>query len=228
MESVPGNKPQARCPCGAVDDQNIPNTKIVPKPFWNEDSCQWNREIVNEGWGTCVRLSAPDQPITDSLLASTAECRTDDKNERAGKRRKTDIEQAEKARCFRVYPTTEQKAILRNCFGTARWTYNRCLDAVEKNEVTKNKKDLRAAFLNKEAIDSMGKSWVLETPYDIRDAAMEDLLKAYDSAHARDKNDKKVFKIKHRSRRKCCQESIVVHHKHLVPHQWEVCLSLQK
>ncbi|KAK9431424.1 hypothetical protein V1505DRAFT_385130 [Lipomyces doorenjongii] len=76
------------------------------------------------------------------------------------------------------------------------------------------KKDLRAAFLNKEAIDGMGKSWVLETPYDIRDAAMEDLLKAYDSAHARYKNDKKVFKIKHRSRRKCCQESIVVHHKH--------------
>ncbi|KAK9490108.1 hypothetical protein V1508DRAFT_288020 [Lipomyces doorenjongii] len=92
-------EPQARCPCGAVDDQNTPNTKIVPKPFWNEDSCrisrtlwfpslnlierEWNGEIVTEGWGTCVGLSAPDQPVTDSLLASTAECGTDDKNERA-------------------------------------------------------------------------------------------------------------------------------------------------
>ncbi|KAK9262605.1 putative transposase DNA-binding domain-containing protein, partial [Lipomyces tetrasporus] len=93
-------------------------------------------------------------------------------------------EQAEKVRRFRLYPTTEQKAILRNWFGTARWTYNRCLDAVEKKEVAKNEKDLRAAFLNKDAIDNMGKQWVLETPYDIRKAAMQDLLKAYDSTHA--------------------------------------------
>ncbi|KAJ8102758.1 hypothetical protein POJ06DRAFT_245552, partial [Lipomyces tetrasporus] len=156
--------------------------KIVPKPFWNEDSARIS-------WGTCVRQCASDQPITDGLLVSTAERATDDKKERAAKRRKreeeqTEKEQAEKARRFRLYPTTEQKAILRNWFGTARWTYNRCLDAVEKNEVAKNEKDLRAAFLNKDAIDNMGKQWVLETPYDIRKAAMQDLLKAYDSTHA--------------------------------------------
>ncbi|KAJ8098437.1 putative transposase DNA-binding domain-containing protein [Lipomyces tetrasporus] len=208
--------------------------KIVPKPFWNEDSArisstlwlpslnlierEWTGELVTEGWGTCVR-SASDQPITDCLSASTAECATVDKKERAAKRRKreeeqTEKQQAEKVRRFRLYPTTEQKAILRNWFGTARWTYNRCLDAVEKKEVAKNKKDLRAAFLNKDAIDNMGKPWVLETPYDIRNAAMQDLLNAYDSAHARYTNDKKVFKIKHRSRRKSRQESIVIHHKH--------------
>ncbi|KAK9358311.1 hypothetical protein V1504DRAFT_471262 [Lipomyces starkeyi] len=73
---------------------------------------------------------------------------------------------------------------------------------------------LSAAFLNKEAIDKMGKPWVLETPCDNRDAAMDDLLKAYDSAHARYKKDNKVLKIKHRSRTKCRQESIVIHHKH--------------
>ncbi|KAK9319159.1 hypothetical protein V1517DRAFT_333498, partial [Lipomyces orientalis] len=75
--------------------------KIVPKPFWNEDSArisrtlwlpslnlterEWTGELVTEGWGTCVRRSASDQPITDCLLASTAECATDDKKERAAK-----------------------------------------------------------------------------------------------------------------------------------------------
>ncbi|KAK9320189.1 hypothetical protein V1517DRAFT_246044, partial [Lipomyces orientalis] len=90
--------------------------------------------------------------------------------------RKREKEQAEKVRRFRLYPTTELKAILRNWFGTAPWTYNRCLDAVENKEVAKNEKDLRAALLNKDAIDNMGKPWVLETPYDIRNAAMQDLL----------------------------------------------------
>ncbi|KAK9363877.1 putative transposase DNA-binding domain-containing protein, partial [Lipomyces starkeyi] len=126
-------------------------------------------------------------------------------------------EQPGKVRRFRVYPSTKQKKTLRKWFGTARWTYNQCLDAVEKKEIARTKKDLRAAFLNKEAIDKMGKPWVLETPYDIRDAAMHDLVKAYDSAHARYKNDNNVFKIikiKHRSRTKCRQESIVIHHKH--------------
>ncbi|KAK9387450.1 hypothetical protein V1515DRAFT_621298, partial [Lipomyces mesembrius] len=165
METTCGNDKSQAPPCpGAVGDQNTPNTKTVPKPFWNEDSGrisrtlwlpsinlierEWTGKLVTEGWGTCVRRSVPDQPITDSLLASTAECGMDDKNERAEKRRKTDKdqqkEQAEKARRFRVYPTTEQKAILRNWIGTARWTYNRCLDAVEKKEVAKNKKELRA------------------------------------------------------------------------------------
>ncbi|KAK9364820.1 hypothetical protein V1509DRAFT_613134 [Lipomyces kononenkoae] len=199
------------CPSEAVGDQNTPNTKIVPKPYWNEDSAritrmlwlpslnlierEWTSHLVTEGWGT-------------------SECEVDDKNEREEKRRKTDKEQAGKVRRFRVYPTTDQKAILRSWFGTARWTYNRCLDAVEKKEVAKTKKDLRAAFLNKDAIDRMEKPWVLETPYDIRNAAMDDLLKAYDSGQARYQKDKKVFKIKHRSRRKCRQESIVIHHKH--------------
>ncbi|KAJ8099099.1 hypothetical protein POJ06DRAFT_255968 [Lipomyces tetrasporus] len=175
--------------------------KIVPKPFWSEDSARISRTLQS--------ASEAEQPITDCLLASTAECATDDKRERAAKRRKREEEQTEKNSQRRP-----DKAILRNWFGTASWTYSRCLDAVEKKEVAKNEKDLRAAFLNKDAIDNMGKKWVLETPYDIRKAALQDLLKAYDSAHARYTNDKKVFKIKHRSRRKSRQESIVIHHKH--------------
>ncbi|KAK9255870.1 hypothetical protein V1507DRAFT_313479 [Lipomyces tetrasporus] len=88
------DKPQAPpCPCIAVGEQNTPNMKIVPKPFWNEDSArisrtlwlpslnlierEWTGELVTEGWGTCVRQSASDQPITDCLLASTAECATE-------------------------------------------------------------------------------------------------------------------------------------------------------
>jgi transposase len=48
----------------------------------------------------------------------------------------------------------------------------------------------------------------------VRDAAMDDLLKAYASGFARRKNDKKSFKLGLRSRKTAFQESIVIHHKH--------------
>ncbi|KAK9348977.1 hypothetical protein V1522DRAFT_448884 [Lipomyces starkeyi] len=51
------------------------------------------------------------------------------------------------------------------------------------------KKDLSAAFLNKEVIDKMGKPWVFGNP---GLAAMDDLLKAYDSGHARYKKGNNV------------------------------------
>ncbi|KAK9483937.1 hypothetical protein V1527DRAFT_471674, partial [Lipomyces starkeyi] len=86
------------------------------------------------------------------------------------KKTKTDNEQVHKeqpgkVRRFRVYPSTKQKKTLRKWLGTARWTYNQCLDAVEKKEIARTKKDLRAAFLNKEAIDKMGKPRVGMPPW---------------------------------------------------------------
>jgi hypothetical protein len=61
----------------------------------------------------------------------------------------------------------------------------------------------------------MQKTWLRETPYDVRDEAMNDLLKAYKSGCARRGNDGKNFKLRPRSCRKhAFQESIVVHAKH--------------
>ncbi|KAK9359243.1 hypothetical protein V1504DRAFT_485779, partial [Lipomyces starkeyi] len=195
--------------------------KTVPKLFWNEHSArisqnlwlpsldlierEWSGEFVSKGRGTSLRKSARDQ-VRWTTRRKDQQKNTD--NEQVHR------EQPNKVRRFRVYPSKKQKETLRKWFGTARWTYNQCLDAVEEKESVRTKKDLRAAFPNKEAINKMGKPWDLETPYDIRDAAMDDFLKAYDSAHARYKKDNKVFKIKHRSRTKSRRESIVIHHKH--------------
>lgn len=121
-----------------------------------------------------------------------------------------------KAKRIRIYPTTSEKEKLRKWIGTARWTYNECLKAIQNEGVPMQKKALRARALNDAAIDLMGKdkAWIKETPYDVRDAAMDDLLKAYKSGFARKKNDNKAFKIGFRSRKHSFQESIVIHHKH--------------
>ncbi len=51
---------------------------------------------------------------------------------------------------------------------------------MEKDKVKKTKKDLRAKCLNASNVEKDNK-WVVEVPYDIRDEAMNDLLKAYKS-----------------------------------------------
>ncbi|KAK9364828.1 putative transposase DNA-binding domain-containing protein, partial [Lipomyces kononenkoae] len=100
-----------------------------------------------------------------------------------------------KARRYRLHPTGEEQQILVRWIGAARWTFNECLRAI-KDE------------------GSLQKPWLKDTPYDIRDAAMDDLLKAFKAGAARYKKDKKVFEIRYRSRRNCFQESIVIHSKH--------------
>jgi hypothetical protein len=106
---------------------------------------------------------------------------------------------AGKAQRIRLLPTQEERLKLRRWIGTARWTYNQCLSVVEKEGVNRNKKDLRARCLN--AVNFRNNAelkWVMETPYDIRDEAMNDLLKGYSTNFA---TNRKKFKMKFRSKK---------------------------
>ena len=49
-----------------------------------------------------------------------------------------------------------------------------------------NKKELRSKFVNNENFKEENK-WILETPYDIRDEAMNDLIKSYKTNYAKNK-----------------------------------------
>jgi putative transposase len=116
---------------------------------------------------------------------------------------------AGKTRRIRLFPTQEEKLKLKRWMGTARWTYNRCLVAVKKEGIDRTKKALRAQCLNAENFKNTKDEWVLETPYDIRDEAMNDLLKGYSSSFAGNKK----FNMKFRSK-KDPQQSIAVLSKH--------------
>jgi putative transposase len=110
----------------------------------------------------------------------------------------------------RVYPTRAQATLLNKWIGTARWTYNQVVAVIRKKTTNANKKDLRALLLNKASLVGTEYEWVLETPYDVRDEAMADVLKAIESNLAA---KKKRFHLKFRSR-KDEHQSIVVLKKH--------------
>src|SRR5437016_7357963 len=115
-----------------------------------------------------------------------------------------------KVRCICLFPTQEEKLKLKCWMGTARWTYNRCLVAVEKEGIERTKKAFRAQCLNTVNFNNTELKWVLETPYDIRDEAMNDLLKSYSTNFAAKRTK---FKIKFRSK-KDRQQSIAILSKH--------------
>jgi len=110
---------------------------------------------------------------------------------------------------IQLYPNEVQKRILNTWMGTVRWTYNQCLNAINKKESSITKKELRSLFLNKDSACYKDNDWLAHTPYDVRDEAMIDLIKGFSVNFG---NEKK-FKMKFRSKRDR-QQSIVIHHKH--------------
>jgi transposase len=115
-----------------------------------------------------------------------------------------------KAIKIRLFPTKKQQKTLFKWFNTARWTYNQCVDSFQTKKVKANKKDLRAMHVNNENFDQNNK-WVPDTPYDIRDEAMNDFLKALKATKA--KKNLKKFHFKFR-RKKDPTQSIAVLKKH--------------
>jgi len=113
--------------------------------------------------------------------------------------------------------------------GTARWTYNRCLDLYKKGSCKMNKTDFRCKVVGawnhghpkrragkkkkkrgknrgnwckpKKTYKRESKTaWVLETPFEVRDSAMVDLCKAFDSnMKKKEKNPSHTFDLTFRS-----------------------------
>jgi hypothetical protein len=85
---------------------------------------------------------------------------------------------------------------LNKWFGTARRTYNQVVASLRASPRDVNKyavvKELRNDFVNKKNSSNeenfADKPWVTKTPYDIRDAALNDVMNAYTSNLAKENN----------------------------------------
>ncbi|CAM9105690.1 unnamed protein product, partial [Ectocarpus sp. 8 AP-2014] len=107
-----------------------------------------------------------------------------------------------RSRKIKLDPTPAWKERLRKWMGTSRWTYNRCLDFLNKKKCKMNKTDFRRNVPKKTSKRNCKTSWVLETPFEIRDSAMVDL---YDgivtNLKKREKNPDHKFSMTFRSRK---------------------------
>jgi putative transposase len=137
------------------------------------------------------------------------------KKPRLGEKNKSEKPSATRTKKIRVYPTLRQRQVLGQWFGAARWTYNQCLHGIEVDGLAKQKKALRDYCLNDAPHMQQQKvPWILKTPYDIRNEAMCDILKAYKTSFALLKAKHTThFHLKNRTL-KDASTSIVIHSKH--------------
>lgn len=93
------------------------------------------------------------------------------------KKRKTTVKQDAhplKTIRLRIYPTIAQRKTLWQWMGTVRWTYNQCVAAF-KDKVPATKYALRPKIINNCNYE-VDNTWVKDTPYDLRDFAMDDFI----------------------------------------------------
>jgi len=129
------------------------------------------------------------------------------KNKKKRPKKKRKKPEAGKAKKIKLRLTANQKDTLKQWMGTARWTYNQCLNEIKTKNLSINadtKKLLRERFIYNDNYKTTNQ-WVLNTPQYIRDQALSDLMGAFKSNFASGHQ----FQIKFRSK-KSPQEAIAL------------------
>jgi hypothetical protein len=127
-------------------------------------------------------------------------------------------ELAGKSIMIRLYPNKSQKEELNKWFGTARWTYNQVVASLHASPQDVSQyavvKELRKDFVNNKNSNHeenfADKPWVTKTPYYVRDAALNDVVKAYTSNLAKKDNNNFIIHFK---KKKAPSDSIAIYAK---------------
>lgn len=228
-------KPHVQTTRSSVTLAPVSTTNVqVLKPFWNKFTAEWSKKLWSDTKTDCVVTDSKSlngflpkqgrsswfsvhqtqkkkiQPENSQMISSPSPLSLwpvimDSAQQQIEEEDKKETMQM-KAHKIRLYPTKEQKQILNQWLGACRWTYNKCVQAIQEKKVKANKKSLRSFCVNNDALIEEHK-WAVNIPYDIRDEAMADVLKAMKS------NTGKKYHLKFRSRKDASQ-SLVVLKKH--------------
>jgi putative transposase len=159
-------------------------------------------------------------PSTSEQRAAPSGARTEKSAVSKAKKKPKKTLSAVKTRKIRLNPSPEMKAKLLRWMRAVRWTYNTCLEHVRKRGSWKVK-PMRSKCVNDDNFkNDPDKQWVLETPLDMSEDGMNDLIRACDAQMAARKSAKTrnqapvPFRVKFRSANDSTQ-TLVVH-----PNRW--------
>lgn len=175
---------------------------------------KWNEEVLKKADKKRKRLKKAAETMANKKKTLSQPSSTPDDEEEYEPEIKPP---PEKSFRIRLFPTSEQANTLRKWIGAARWCYNTALAGVKNEGVKIERQALRNYALNNPAFQSYDLfDWLLETPYDVRDAAVNELYEAYISNFAKKKlNPDHRFSINFRKKKGAKQETIIIHSKHL-------------
>ena len=102
-----------------------------------------------------------------------------------------------------MYPNKEQRAVLRNWFGTSRYTYNQVVSYLKQPNTISSWAKLKTSVIHELP------EWSEETPYQIKSIAIRDVCKAVSKAKLDYKKTGKFCEVKFRSK-KDLEQSIYI------------------
>ncbi len=137
----------------------------------------------SELWRDLVRMDTASKPIAPPKAK---------KNRHTGKE-ETEPSAPLKTQKIRLFPSKEDRATLDRWIEGARLTYNRCVQAVEKEGHVKNSTELLRSFVNRDVLDSSVDPWLIKikatnTHSHVRGFVVTELLSAYKAIATKKKN----------------------------------------
>ena len=173
-----------------------PITQIISSHTWLPES---SLSVFNShSWFSCFFCFESQNLYFDpSKLSNLLDYKTENSNFKTKK--------------IQIFPSPVQEKSIKNFFGAARFTYNQALNLFRDN-IARTKKSLRKKCVNDNAYPDLSMKWLYETPYQIRDEAMNDLYQAYILGLKMHKAGKiSNFNLKHRSKNDPSQSIKIVY-----------------
>jgi putative transposase len=149
-------------------------------------SSSWQNKTVDQSWfsqALFIAQSPNSQPIfLPSFTSSVAEC--------------TDLEAtARKSKKIRIFHSPEQKALLKQWFGTSRFVFNETVKYLQQPGTKANWMAIKTGILNGLP------EWAKSVPFQIKSIAIKDACLAVKKAKSDFKKTGKICKVKFRSRK---------------------------
>jgi putative transposase len=149
-------------------------------------SSLWQNKTVDQSWFSQILFTVQNpnsRPIfLPSFTSSVAEC--------------TDSEAtARKSKKIRLFPTPEQKALLKQWFGVSRFVYNETVKYLQQPGTKANWMEIKTGILNGLP------EWAKPVPFQIKAISIKDACLAVKKAKADYKKTGKICKVRFRSRK---------------------------
>ncbi|MCC3427813.1 MAG: transposase [Microcoleus sp. PH2017_01_SCD_O_A] len=149
-------------------------------------SSLWSSKTVENSWFSQTLFTAlkpNSQPIfLPSFTATVAECTASGAT-------------ARKSRKIRIFPSPEQKALLKRWFGVSRFVFNATIKYLQEPGTKANWLTIKTGILNSLP------DWASSVPFQIKSIAIKDACQAVKKAKADFKKDGQVRRCKFRSRK---------------------------
>ena len=183
-----GLEPYWNASCEAINSALLLPIGIDSPPSAAKSYSSWSNKTVEKSWFSTKLFSVPPKknlvPISSQFCVSfPVECLASG-------------DTVPKSKKIEIFPTVEQKTILRRWFGTSRYVYNTAVSLLDRQDTPTNFKGLVPVVFD-ELPD-----WHTETPRQIKVGAVMDACQAVKNAKIKCKETGEFQKVKFRSRKR--------------------------